>query len=138
MRFQFFPNKALEDKLINEATEQNIDIAELIENILNKYYGIDSLSYYELESQIFAEIKEYISTLKENEKFDLNQASTTYREIPMSIQTRPNIIRARIGKAFSKAIRKGHFPEISAYTTNGKVQRNPNTRAAIYIYTKYK
>lgn len=136
MRFQFFPNKALEAKLIDEATNQNIDVAELIENILNKYYGIDILSYYELENRIFAEIEDYISTLQVNDTFDLYQASNTYREIPMSIQTRPNIIRARIGKAFSKAVRKGLFQDISVYTMNGMIQRTPTTRAAKYI--KYK
>lgn len=136
MRFQFFPNQTLETKLLNEAANQNIDVAELIENILNKYYGIDSLSYYDLENQIFAEIKDYISTLQVNGTFDLYQASNTYREIPMSIQTRPNIIRARIGKAFSKATEKGHFPEISVHKVKGIIQRTPKTKAARYIKCK--
>ena len=59
MRIQFYPSEELEKKLNNEAEQLEVSVSILVNDLLNKHYGLIpamSLSSSELRKKIFDEI----------------------------------------------------------------------------------
>lgn len=139
MRIQFYPSEDLEKKLSNEAERMNVSISVLVNDLLNKHYGLipaTSLSNSELRSKIFGEIAEFVKEQKPGKEFDLNEASETYRRIEMVYGGKPSAIKAQIGKEFNNKYVKKLAPFTSVEQVkleNGKPKLTVSNRAAIYI-----
>ena len=64
--------------------------------------------------------------------FDLNDASPTYRNIPMVAKLKPSTVRASIGRSFARKIGKPPFANVKKYQVNGVQQLSINN-ALVYI-----
>ena len=67
MRIQFYPSEKLEKKLINEAEQLEVSVSILVNDLLNKHYGLipaTSLSNSELRKKIFEEISDFVTKQK--------------------------------------------------------------------------
>lgn len=140
MRIQFYPSEDLEKKLNNEAERFEVSVSTLVNDLLNKHYGLipaTSLSGSELRKIIFKEISEFVLKQKPGREFDLNEASETYKnKIEMVYAGKPNIIKAQIGKEFNNKYVGLVEPFITVKQVrleNGKPKRTVGNRAAIYV-----
>lgn len=142
MRIQFYPNKELEDRLTNEAEQLNINVSTLVNDLLNKHYGLipsTSLLNSELRKVIFEEVSEFIKTQNKGKEFDLNEASNTYRNINMVYSGKPSAIKAQIGKEFNKNYVGRVEPFIHVHQVmlpNGKPKKTIKNRAAVYVISE--
>ncbi len=136
MRIQFYTSDELEDKLNNESEKQGVSISVLVNDILNKHYGLvppDTLTDLEIEKKVLDEILVYIKDDSHIEEFDLNMASATFRKIDMIYAGKPRILKARLGKTFAKHIGTGNYKYVKqVMLANGKPKRTVGNRAAIY------
>ena len=139
MRIQFYPTTDLEEKLNQESTRLGIALSVLVVDALNDYYGLklpNTKTEAELETQVLKEIEAFVNDSgNANTEFDLNMASTTYKQISMTTYTgKPKIVKARIGKAFARKV--GVEPPFlkvkQALLNNGKPKRSVGNRAALY------
>ena len=138
MRIQFYPGEELEKRLNYDAEEFNISVSTLVNDLLNKHYGLvpaTSLTNAELRNKIYAEIAVFVDNQEFGREFDLNEASETYRSISMVYAGKPSVVRAQIGKEFNNK----YVGLISPFKKvrqvkleNGNVKRTVN-RAAIYV-----
>lgn len=139
MRIQFYPSEELEKKLINEAEQLEVSVSILVNDLLNKHYGLipaTSLSNLELRKKIFKEISDFVTKQKPGREFDLNVASETFKHIEMVYAGKPSIIKAQIGKEFNNRYVGLVDPFINVKQVkleNGKPKRTVGNRAAIYI-----
>ncbi len=136
MRVQFYPKENLKNKLVSESELLGVGISVLVEDILNKHYGLvspDKLSDIEIEQKVFNELKEFVKNAKVDEEFDLNKASETYKKISMVYDGKPRILKARLGKKFAKNIGTLEFANVQQVRNpNGEPKRTVSNRAAIY------
>ncbi|MBD5548315.1 MAG: hypothetical protein HDQ97_13090 [Lachnospiraceae bacterium] len=136
MRIQFYPSDELKDKLNNESNELGVSISVLVNDILNKHYGLvppDALTDLEIEKKVLDEILAYIKDESHIEEFDLNMASATFSKIDMIYAGKPRILKARLGKTFAKLIGTGNYKYVKqVMLANGKPKRTVGNRAAIY------
>ncbi len=138
MRIQFFPGPELEAKLHSEAASQGVSVSTLVDDALNKYYGLvgpNTKTQAQLEADVLNETAAYVANpANAGTEFDLNKASTTYTEIDMSYAGKPATVRARIGKAFAKEIGKpGRFEKVEqVFQENGTPKKTVSNRASIY------
>ena len=139
MRIQFYPSEKLEKKLINEAEQLEVSVSILVNDLLNKHYGLipaTSLSNSELRKKLFEEISDFVTKQKPGREFDLNGASETFKHIEMVYAGKPSIIRAQIGKEFNTKYVGLVEPFINVEQVrleNGNPKRTVSNRAAIYI-----
>lgn len=139
MRIQFYPIPDLERALINDATNKNIPINNLIHDILLQHYGLShpsDLSMTELENIIFSELAEYVKGCKPRDTFDLSKASQTYKNIHMVYSGKPSTKRASLGKIFNNKYVGKIEPFLNVEQVllpNGQPKRTTKNRAAIYI-----
>lgn len=138
MRIQFFPSPDLEAKLNAEAITKGVSVNLIVIDALNKYYGLiapNTKTEAELELEVLDEIALFISDPNNKGiEFDLNAASTTYRQIDMTYSGKPKVVKARIGKKFAKEIGfMERFTNVEqVLLKNGKPKRTVGNRAAIY------
>lgn len=135
-RVQFYPNKALADILTSEATSKGVSISQLVNDLLEDYYGISSktnISITQLTVIVLTEVEEYLKYAKAN-TFDLNTASATYRTIDMTCGKTPSTVRASIGRSFAAKIGKAPFQNVRKYIVNGKQQLSINNALVYEIY----
>ena len=136
MRIQFYPSPDLEAKLTAESTTLGIQISQLVNDILNKHYGLIppfALTEIEIEKKVFQDVRKYIDTLPPNKEFSLLDASTTFQQVEMVYAGKPYVLRARIGKKFAKMAGGSDFPNIKQVFVDGKPKRTVETRAAVYV-----
>lgn len=139
MRTQFYPSEELGKKLNNEAEQLEVSVSILVNDLLNKYYGLipaTSLSNSELRKKIFEEIAEFVTNQKRGKEFDLNEASETYKKIEMVYAGKPSSIKAQIGKEFNNKYVGLVEPFITVEQVrleNGKPKLTVSNRAAIYV-----
>lgn len=136
MRIQFYPSDDLENKLNNESNRLGVNVSALVNDILNKHYGLvppDTLSDVQIEQKVLEEIQNYIKDPSHTNEFDLNMASTTYSKIEMIYAGKPRILKARLGKVFAKLIGTGDYLYVEqVMLSNGKPKRTVGNRAATY------
>lgn len=138
MRIQFFPGPELEAKLNAEAVSQGVHVSTLVVDTLNKYYGLvdpNTKTEAQLEAEVMREIAEYVADpANAGAEFDLNAASATYTQIAMTYAGKPQVVKARIGKAFAKEIgTPGRFEKVEqVLLKNGNLKKTVGNRAAIY------
>lgn len=138
VRIQFYPSPELENSLTNEAKELGVNVSTLVNDLLNKYYGLipaTTLSNSELRKIIFKEIGDFVKSQETVEEFDLNKASKTYSNIKMVYSGKPSIIKAQIGKEFNnKYVGKIEpFEDIKQVKlANGNPKKSVGNRAALY------
>ncbi|MCI8660533.1 MAG: hypothetical protein HFG54_09860 [Lachnospiraceae bacterium] len=136
MRIQFYPSDELKDKLNNESNKLGVSISVLVNDILNKHYGLippDALTDLQIEKKVLDEILVYIKDESHMEEFDLNMASDTFSKIDMIYAGKPRILKARLGKTFAKLIGTGNYKYVKpVMLANGKPKRTVGNRAAIY------
>ena len=135
MRIQFFPSPELEAKLTSEAAVQGVSVSKPVLDALNQHYGLVGVNaepYEQLQKEVLKEVGSYIfNPQNAGTEFDLNLASATYAQIPMTYASRPTTTRARIAKSFNRLVTKGYFNVERAMRKNGKPKRTAN-RATIY------
>lgn len=135
MRIQFYPSPELEHKLNAESISLGVNVSALVNDILNKHYGLvppNALTDVEIEKKVFEELKSYVKNAPVGE-FDLNKASTTYRKIAMVYAGKPQILKARLGKKFAGMIGLNDFVNVEqVLIKEGKPKRTVGNRAAIY------
>jgi len=126
-------------KLNNEAGQLEVSVSTLVNDLLNKHYGLipaTSLSNSELRKKIFEEISEFVTNQKPGREFDLNEASGTFKHIEMVYAGKPSIIKAQIGKEFNNKYVGLVEPFITVEQVrleNGKPKLTVGNRAAIYV-----
>jgi hypothetical protein len=134
-RIQFYPGRALEAKLDEEALRLGVSVSTMVVDLLNELYGLvpkNTLSLTQATTQVLDEVTEYINTLNVNDEFDLLSASDSFKNIDMISSGKPSAIRASIGRSFSKNIGTDRFSNIEiAYRSDGKVKKT-NNNATIY------
>lgn len=142
MRIQFYPNDELEKRLTNEAEQLGVNVSTLVNDVLNKHYGLIpamSLSNSELRKVIFEELSDFVKAQNNGKEFDLNEASSTYRNVGMVHSGKPSAVKAQIGKEFNNNYVGRIEPFLQVHQvrlTNGKPKRTTKTRAAIYAISK--
>lgn len=136
MRIQFYPSDELETKLLKESTELGVSVSVLVNEVLNKHYGLvpaNALSDVEIEKKVINEILDYVQKTSYASEFDLNKASPTYCKIDMIYAGKPHILKARLGRCFAKLVGTGDFSNVEqVLLSNGKPKRTVGNRAAIY------
>lgn len=139
MRIQFYPSPELENRLTNEAKQLGVNVSTLVNDLLNKHYGLipaTSLSNSELRKIIFKEMGDFVKSQKNGKEFDLNEASDTYKDIDMVYSGKPSVIKAQIGKEFNNKY-VGHIEPFihirQVRLANGKPKKTVSNRAAIYV-----
>jgi hypothetical protein len=139
MRIQFYPSEALETELNIEAEKLEVSKSTLVNDILNKHYGLvpaTALSNAEMRKRIFEEISSFVQEQGKGKEFDLNEASETYKNIEMVYAGKPSVIKAQIGKEFNNKYVGKVEPFITVKQVkleNGKLKKTVGNRAAIYI-----
>ncbi len=141
MRIQFYPSSDLEQKLNNEAMKFGVNVSTLVNDLLNKHYGLipaTSISNSELERKIFEEIAAFVNDPSNvGEEFDLNKASETYRNIDTVCAGKPSAIKAQIGKKFNnKLVGVTPYASVHQVKINNKPKLTVFNRAAIYVICK--
>ena len=134
-RVQFYPSQALSDILNAEAKAKGVSVSKFVTDLLERYYGlsVSAPSVTQLTSVVLQEIENFLKA-HEGERviFDLNDASPTYRNIPMAAGLKPSAVRASIGRSFAGKIGKPPFSNVKKYQVNGVQQLSVNN-ALIYI-----
>ena len=139
MRIQFYPSENLEKKLTSDAEQLGVSISTLVNDLLNRHYGLipaTSLSNTELRKIVFEEIADFVRKQIPQKEFDLNEASSTYRNISMVYEGKPSSVKAQIGKEFNNKYVGKIEPFINVMQVrlpNGKPKLTVSNRAAIYI-----
>lgn len=137
-RVQFYPSKTLLHVLNSEATSKGVSVSQLVNDLLEEYYGISSktnLSITQLTVIVLKEVEDYVRTqAKANTTFDLNIASATYRTISMTCGKTPSTVRASIGRSFAAKIGKAPFQNVRKYIVNGKQQLSTNNALVYEIF----
>lgn len=134
MRIQFYPNTDLENKLNVESTALGVSVSVLVNDILNKHYGLippDTLTDVEIEQKVFDELRAYVKKAPSGE-FDLNMGSHTYKNIDMVYAGKPRILKATLGRKFAGMLGTGDFINVEQVLINGTPKRTVGNRAAIY------
>lgn len=135
MRIQFYPSSELEHKLETESTALGVNVSALVNDILNKHYGLippNTLTDVEIEQKVFDELRVYVKNAQIDDEFDLNKASVTYSKIDMVYAGKPRILKAKLGKKFAGVIKTDDFDNVEQVLINGKPKRTVGNRAAIY------
>ena len=136
MRVQFYPSYELETRLLKESTELGVSVSVLVNEVLNKHYGLvpaNTLTDIQIEKIVIDEILDYVNKTNNESEFDLNKASPTYCKIDMIYAGKPHILKARLGKCFAKLVGTGDFANVEqVMLSNGKPKRTVGNRAAIY------
>lgn len=127
----------MEQKLNDEAMKLGVNISTLVNDLLNKHYGLipaNTLSNSELEKKIYEEIEDFVkNSSNAGEEFDLNKASETYRNIEMVYAGKPSAIKAQIGRKFNnKWVGVEPFTNVEQVMLDNKPKRTVSNRAAIY------
>ena len=134
-RVQFYTSQALSDILNAEAKAKGVSVSKFVTDLLERYYGlsVSAPSVTQLTSVVLQEIENFLKA-HEGERviFDLNDASPTYRNIPMAAGLKPSAVRASIGRSFAGKIGKPPFANVKKYQVNGVQQLSVNN-ALIYI-----
>lgn len=141
MRVQFYTSTELEKQLKEDASKKAIPVNDLVNDILNRHYGLipsSALTNEELRTRIFAEIKDYIDAHNPGDEFDLNEASETFRTIDVVYAGKPSSKRGQIGKAFNKMTGNKPFENVEQVKINGKPKLTTSNRAAIYVIKEKK
>ena len=136
-RIQFYPNKALADILASEATTKGVSVSQLLNDLLEEFYGISSktnISITQLTVIVLKEVEEYVRMQAKGSTFDLNTASTTYRTISMTCGKAPSTVRAIIGRSFAAKIGKAPFQNVHKYIVNGKQHLSTNNALVYEIF----
>ena len=134
-RVQFYPSQALSDILSAEAAAKGVSVSKFVTDLLERYYGLSASapSVTQLTSVVLQEIENFLKAHeRESVIFDLNDASPTYRNIPMVAKLKPSTVRASIGRSFAGKIGKPPFANVKKYQVNGVQQLSVNN-ALIYI-----
>jgi len=136
LRIQFYPSAALLQSINADATRLGIATSTLVRDILERYYGLvpeNTLTDSQLNTIVFAEVENFISTCSVGAVFDLYRASQTFRDIEMYYAGKPSAVRARIGKAFAtKQVGTGVFSQVAPNIVNGRLVISSN-KAATYL-----
>lgn len=127
----------MEQKLNDEAMKLGVNISTLVNDLLNKHYGLipaNTLSNSALEKKIYEEIEYFVkNSSNAGEEFDLNKASETYRNIEMVYAGKPSAIKAQIGRKFNnKWVGVEPFTNVEQVMLDNKPKRTVSNRAAIY------
>lgn len=142
LRIQFYPSPELENSLTNEAKELGVNVSTLVNDLLNKHYGLipaTHLSYSELSKIIFKEIGDYVKSQEIVKEFELTEASDTYSNIAMVYSGKPSTTRGRISKVFiNEYIDKIEpFKNIQQVKlANGNAKKSVGNRASLYEMKK--
>lgn len=127
----------MEQKLNDEAMKLGVNISTLVNDLLNKHYGLipaNTLSNSVLEKKIYEEIEDFVkNSSNAGEEFDLNKVSETYRNIEMVYAGKPSAIKAQIGRKFNnKWVGVEPFTNVEQVMLDNKPKRTVSNRAAIY------
>lgn len=137
MRIQFYPSTDLENKLVADSKTLNVNVSTLVNDILNKHYGLippSSLTGVEIETKFFEELRAYVKNpVNKNVEFDLNTASSTYSKIDMVYAGKPHILKAQLGKKFATQVGQGDFANVIQVMNGKKPKRSVGNRAALYM-----
>ena len=126
-RIQFFPSDILAKKLNGEANINGVSVSQLVTDILENYYMINSnASITQLTVQVLNEVENHLKTITKNTPFDLNTASNTYRTINMTCGKKPSTVRASIGRSFASKIGNAQFSNVRKCMENGKQKLSAN------------
>jgi len=134
-RIQFYPSQALADILNAEAAANGVSVSKFVVDLLDGYYNLSAStpSVTHLTAVVLGEIEDFLKAHEgESVIFDLNDASPTYRNIPMAAKLKPSTVRASIGRSFAGKIGKPPFANVKKYQVNGVQQLSVNN-ALIYI-----
>ena len=134
-RVQVYPSQALSDILSAEAAAKGVSVSKFVTDLLERYYGLSASapSVTQLTSAVLQEIEDFLKAHEgESVTFDLNDASPTYRDIPMAAGLKPSAVRASIGRSFAGKIGKPPFANVRKYQVNG-VQKLSVNNALVYI-----
>ncbi len=136
MRIQFYPSANLEKRLEADALDQGITTSAMVNDILNRHYGLippSSMSDIEVGKKVWEELRRYVRNAPQGKEFDLNEASPTYRKIEMVYAGRPRILKAKLGKEFAAKIGEEEFRNVEQVrAANGLIKRTVCNRAALY------
>lgn len=132
-RVQCYPDETLWTMLTQDAERVGVSVSTWVTELLRAYYGLGKereCPESELVQKVFQEVEIY---LKEVEgEFDLLQASSTFRRIEMTLEGRPNPMRAKVGKRFAAQVGKpGPFQDVEQVYLNGRVKKSVN-KATLY------
>lgn len=122
-RIQFYPSNSLASILNAEATKSGVSVSQFVTDLLEEYYGVSTKSnpsITQLTTKVIDEVAEYVRNSPKSTTFDLNTASATYRDIPMTAGKKPKTIRASIGRSFATKLGKGDFVNVQKYIVNDK------------------
>lgn len=122
-RIQFYPSNSLATILNAEAPKSGVSVSRFVTDVLEEYYEISSKgnpSITQLTTKVIDEVAEYVRNSSKSTTFDVNTASATYRDIPMTAGKKPKTIRASIGRSFASKLGKGHFVNVQKYVVNQK------------------
>lgn len=126
-RIQFFPSNTLAKKLNAEANVNGVSVSQLVTDILENYYSINSnASITQLTVEVLNEVENYLMTITKNTPFDLNTASNTYKNINMTCGKKPSAVRASIGRSFASKIGNAQFSNVRKCMVNGKQKLSAN------------
>ena len=126
-RIQFFPSNTLAKKLNAEANVNGVSVSQLVTDILENYYSINSnASITQLTVEVLNEVENYLMIITKNTPFDLNTASNTYKNINMTCGKKPSAVRASIGRSFASKIGNAQFSNVRKCMVNGKQKLSAN------------
>lgn len=130
-RIQFYPNQKLAHILNKEASRKGVSVSQFVTDLLENYYGLSSVSISDLTPIVLNEVEDFLKNAKGNIEFDLNIASSTYKNINMTIGKKPSTIRASIGRSFASRVGKEPFINVRKCNVNGKQKLSVNN-ALVY------
>ncbi len=136
-RVQFYPGKKLDDILSKEAKSKGVSRSQFVTDLLEDYYGLSNKampSITELTTIVLEEIEEYIKNGGGIIEFDLNTASSTYRNIDMTCGKKPSAVRASIGRSFAAKIGKEPFENVRKCVVDGKQKLSLNNALVYETY----
>ena len=131
-RVQFYPGKKLDDILSKEAKSKGVSRSKFVTDLLEDYKAVPSIT--ELTTIVFEEIEEYIKNGGGIIEFDLNTASSTYRNIDMTCGKKPSAVRASIGRSFAAKIGKEPFENVRKCVVDGKQKLSLNNALVYETY----
>ena len=132
-RVQCYPDEALWTRLTQDAERAGVSVSTWVTELLRAHYGLGGerdCPEPELMRKVFQEVEAYLQEAEG--EFDLLQASETFGRIEMTLEGRPNPMRAKVGKRFAAQVGKpGPFQDVEQVYVNGRVKKSVN-KAALY------
>jgi len=136
MRIQFsIDNQDIIERLNEKSAITNVDPALICKDIVYSSFGYGNAiaSIQQLEEQVYEDVRNFMKDNKGAE-FTLVDVSPIFKDVPMSIGSKPSAIKAIIGKHFNAKVgQPGDFCDIEKVCTPaGKPKLSRATKAQVY------